>query len=310
MNDSTLILVVDDEPNNVEILEKRLKASGYMTIHAFNGQDAISLAISQKPDLIILDVMMPGISGYDVCEQLKQNRATQDIPILFLSARVEVDDRVQGLQLGAVDFVTKPFHPKELLARVVNALQQRYVLQKIKTEYEKLQAISIVDDLTGLYNRRYFLERFVEEMNRAKRYKYPVSCLMIDVDNFKTINDSYGHLAGDRVLAGISLIFRNSTRVVDLVARYGGEEFVVLLPQTDLNGALTVAEKIHSLLKECSFTFDKDTFLVTVSIGVAVSFEDKSWTIEEILRQADEALYMAKRSGRNRTVFYPGASSV
>ncbi|MGE5405320.1 MAG: diguanylate cyclase [Candidatus Saccharibacteria bacterium] len=308
---NAMILVVDDEPNNVELLVKRLKFSGYQTLQALNGPDAIKLAVDNQPDLIILDVMMPGMGGYEVCKNLKSNSVTRDIPVLFLSAKAEVDDRVEGLEIGAVDYITKPFHPRELEARIVNALKQRSALQKIKDEYDKLQAISIVDELTGLYNRRYFMERFVEEMNRAKRYKYPISCLMIDVDYFKQINDRFGHLTGDKVLAEIALTFKNFTRVVDLVARYGGEEFVVLLPQTDLSGAMIVAEKIREKLAETDLTVEDQIMRITVSIGIGVYYGEgaSGGTIQDLLSQADQALYQAKRSGRNQTCVYSSVIS-
>ncbi|MGE5417340.1 MAG: diguanylate cyclase [Acidobacteriota bacterium] len=307
---NAMILVVDDEPNNVELLVKRLRFSGYQTLQAFNGQDAIKLAVDNLPDLIILDVMMPGMGGYEVCKSLKGNSVTRDIPVLFLSAKAEVDDRVEGLEIGAVDYITKPFHPRELEARIVNALKQKSALQKIKDEYDKLQAISIVDELTGLYNRRYFMERFVEEMNRAKRYKYSISCLMIDVDYFKQINDRFGHLTGDKVLAEIALTFKNFTRVVDLVARYGGEEFVVLLPQTDLSGAMIVAEKIREKLAETDLEVEGKTVRITVSIGIGQYYGEgaSGGTIQDLLSQADQALYQAKRAGRNQTCVYSTGS--
>lgn len=303
MSEETLtgrILVVDDEPNNVEILEKRLRSSGHKTIPAFNGMEALRLAVREIPDLIILDVMMPGMSGYEICRELKSNPVTREIPVLFLTARAEVDDRVEGLQLGASDYISKPFHPRELMARVNNALRQRSLMRTMKEEYDRLQAISIVDELTGLYNRRYFTERFEEEINRAKRYNYPVSCLMIDIDFFKNVNDTYGHLAGDQVLAELALIVKDSTRVVDFVCRFGGEEFVVLLPQTGISGALVVAEKMRRNVEQHGFPVDGRTIPVSVSIGVAVLDTENPGTFEELIRQADEAMYAAKKSGRNQ----------
>lgn len=298
----SLILIVDDEPNNVDILEKRLRASGFQTITASNGADALRIAQTEHPDLVILDVMMPGMSGHEVCQQLKSMESTADIPVLFLSARVEVDDRVEGLKLGAADYMTKPFHFKELVARLETILEHSQALRKIKEEYVKLREISIVDNLTGLYNRQYLMERLEEESNRAKRYKYPVSCLMIDIDFFKSINDQYGHLAGDDILADVALVLKNSTRVVDLVARFGGEEFTIFLPQTGSSGAEVVAKKIHENLAVFDFTINGQSVPVTVSIGIAV-YNGVFWENGlAILRAADQALYEAKNRGRNQTI--------
>lgn len=298
------ILVVDDEPNNVELVERRLHSVGYTTLSAYNGHDALRLATTEEPDLVILDIMMPSMSGYEVCKCLKEDPATHDIPILFLTARTEIEDRVSGLELGATDYITKPFHPKELLARVANTLQQSQALQKVKEENERLHAISICDDLTGLHNRRHFIMRFAEELQRAKRYRYPLSCLMFDVDFFKNINDQFGHLVGDEILVDLASIFRNSVRTVDFIARYGGEEFVVLLPQTDTDGAMQVAEKIRTTLAGRIFVIDDVIIKVTVSVGITCWDMDPSVTEDDLLRQADKALYFAKRCGRNQSQIY------
>ncbi|MGE5422554.1 MAG: diguanylate cyclase [Ignavibacteriales bacterium] len=301
------ILVVDDEPNNVELVERRLHSAGYKTMTAYNGHDALRLAYTEEPDLVILDVMMPAMSGYEVCKYLKEDNATKDIPILFLTARGEIDDRVSGLELGAVDYITKPFHPKELLLRVANTLQQSQALQKAKEENERLQAISVSDDLTGLNNRRHFITRFSEELQRAKRYHYPLSCLMFDVDYFKNINDRFGHMVGDEILIDLAQIFRISVRTVDFIARYGGEEFVILLPQTDPEGAMQVAEKIRTTLAGRIFVIEDVVIKVTVSVGIASWKLDAATTEGELLRQADQALYYAKRRGRNQSQVYTPA---
>lgn len=309
METTPIILIVDDEPNNVVIVEKRLRAAGYQTRTAGSGVEALSLIDQELPDLVLLDVMMPGMSGFDVCERLKSNELTKDIPVVFLSARSEVDDRVEGLQRGAIDYIGKPFHPKELMARIENALQHTKALRDIKQEYTRLQAISIVDDLTGLYNRRYFMERFLEEISRAQRYSYSISCLMVDIDFFKRINDNYGHLSGDAVLAEFASILKNSTRVVDVLARFGGEEFIIFLPQTGLDGATVVANKIHENVNSHAFCVEGDTVTITVSIGAAVFAGEAVKNGMEILKQADRAMYEAKQAGRNQTctVVFPAS---
>lgn len=296
-----LILVVDDEENNVDLLQKRLKAFGFQTISALEGKEALLLARCEHPDLILLDIMMPEMSGYEVLIELKKSENTREIPVILLSARVEVEDKVKGLSLGAVDYITKPFHPEELLARVNNALQQKAKVQKLKDEAEQLRNFSMIDELTGLFNRRYLKERFQEEMKQAQRHNYPLACLMIDIDYFKEINDTFGHLLGDKILAGIARLIRSSLRASDVVGRYGGEEFIVLLPQTDKPGALSAAEKLRKNLEQHVFRHEGHGISVTASIGIAV-YHGQDWSLEDLIDLADFALYQAKKGGRNRVV--------
>lgn len=295
------ILIVDDEADNVTLLEKRLHAEGYKTLLAYSGEEALQLAQHELPNLIILDLMMPGLSGYDVAQTLQNNPDTADIPYIFLTAKSTIDNRVWGLEMGASDYIVKPFHFKELLARINKILKNSKQLSHLKSENLKLQQLSIVDDLTSLYNRRYFSERLAEETKRAERYHYSLACIMIDIDHFKKINDSYGHLIGDRILQELADIIRSSTRVVDVVARFGGEEFVILLPQTNLQGGLLAAEKIRCKTESHLFD-DEEGIKITVSIGVSCYEEGQDSM--NLIHHADLALYNAKNSGRNQTRVY------
>ena len=302
-----LILIVDDELDNVKLLEKRLQADGYQTLLAYNGEEALRLARAELPDLILLDLMMPDLSGYDVAQTLKSEPHTAAIPYIFISAKSAVDSRVCGLEMGASDYIIKPFHYKELLARIKNTLQNYNQLSRLKNENSKLHQLSIVDDLTGLYNRRYFAERLEEEISRADRYNYKLACLMIDIDYFKNINDQYGHLIGDIILKDLAEVIRSSIRVVDVAARFGGEEFVVLLPQTDLQGGLFTAEKIRSKTESHPFRSARDISL-TVSAGISC-YEQNHPGALSLLDQADQALYEAKEMGRNTSQIYTGTNT-
>lgn len=297
-----LILIVDDELDNVKLLEKRLHADGYQTLLAYNGEEALRLARTELPGLILLDLMMPGLSGYDVAQTLKSEPHTADIPYIFITAKSAVNSRVCGLEMGASDYIVKPFHYKELLARIKNTMQNSQQLNRLKNENLRLHQLSIVDDLTGMYNRRYFAERLEEEISRAARYNYKLACLMIDIDYFKNINDQYGHLIGDIILRDLAEIIRSSIRVVDVAARFGGEEFVVLLPQTNLQGGLSTAEKIRCKTATYPFSCAEDISL-TVSIGISCYDQHHPGAIY-LLNQADQALYEAKKMGRNTSQIY------
>lgn len=283
-------------------MEKRLRADGYQTLLAYNGEEALRLARTELPHLILLDLMMPDLSGYDVAQILKSESPTADIPYIFITAKSAVDSRVCGLEMGASDYIVKPFHYKELLARIKNTLQNSDQLSRLKNENLKLHQLSIVDDLTGLYNRRYFAERLEEEISRAARYKYNLACLMIDIDFFKNINDQHGHLIGDIILKDLSVIIRSSIRVVDVAARFGGEEFVILLPQTDLQGGLCTAEKIRCKTETHPFACASNITL-TISTGISCYEKNHPGAIS-LLHQADQALYAAKKMGRNTSQVY------
>ena len=299
------ILVADDEPINRSLIQRRLERAGYHVLTARNGQEAVEKARASLPDLVILDVMMPEMDGLEACRLIKDDPATHDIPVIFLSARDETDVKVSGLSLGANDYISKPFKAEELLARVDVAMrlkrerdQLRTNVQEARAHAEIAQERAMTDALTGLLNR-YGLQRVLaHEHAEARRYQRPLSCLMIDLDNFKTINDTYGHSAGDTALQQVSSILTDVVRRSDMVFRYGGEEFLVLLPETELEGATALAEKIRGAAAARLFGDGEQVFHLTLSAGAANLFDHESGN--DMIARADVALYQAKEQGRNR----------
>lgn len=272
---------------------------------ARNGSEAVEQTKEALPDLVILDVMMPEMDGLDACRLIKETEATRDIPIIFLSARDETDMKVSGLELGADDYISKPFEAEELIARVHVAIrlkrerdQLRNNAEEASMRAEQAQERAMTDALTGLLNRYGLQHTLARENAEARRYHRPLSCVLIDLDNFKTINDTYGHAVGDLTLQQIGGILREAVRGSDTVFRYGGEEFLVLLPETDLEGAIALAEKIRAVAASRSFGDSQHVFHLTLSAGAAHLCEEESG--HDMIARADMALYHAKELGRNR----------
>jgi two-component system, cell cycle response regulator len=226
--DSMTIMVVDDTQENILVLQQALASIGYNISVAFDGEMALNLIPKLKPDLILLDVMMPKVDGFEVCRRLKKDPELADIPIIFITAMGTTEDVLKGFEVGAVDYIMKPFNLKEVCARVKTHLILSAAIKKLIQDTE-------TDSLTGLFNRRAFLKKIEEEAMRTKRSQKPFSILFSDIDFFKKINDTYGHAAGDDVLKKISTLLNTEKREVDQVARWGGEEFLILLPETDPN---------------------------------------------------------------------------
>jgi diguanylate cyclase (GGDEF)-like protein len=305
------ILVADDEPINRSLIQRRLEREGYRVLTAQNGQEAVEKARDSLPDLVILDIMMPVMDGLEACELIKEDLTTRDIPIIFLSARDETDIKVKGLTLGANDYISKPFKAEELLARVDVAIRLKRERDELRlsaneavARAEVAQERAMTDPLTGLLNR-YGLQRLLtHEHAEALRYDRSLSCLMIDLDNFKGINDSYGHSMGDVALQQVANILTEAVRGSDMVCRYGGEEFVVLLPETNLEGAVSLGEKIRAAAESRLFgdggKDDSSLFRLTLSAGAASLSDHESGN--DMLARADMALYQAKAGGRNRVV--------
>lgn len=289
------VLIVDDVPANIQLLAEALK-SDYRLRIANHGAKALEIANSETPpDLILLDIMMPGIDGYEVCQTLKENPRTSNIPIIFVTAKSDVDDEAYGLNLGAVDYIPKPFHLPVVRARV-----KTHVNLKLKTDL--LEELALIDGLTYIPNRRRFDQLLAQEWSRARREGQSLAVAMIDVDHFKAYNDHYGHGAGDDCLRQVASAIKASLqRPGDTVARYGGEEFVLLLPNTDDQGALATAERVRAAVfdKNLPHAHSPAADRVSISLGVASTIPD-SGEPEALLKAADEALYKAKRAGRNR----------
>jgi len=314
------ILVVEDSPEIAALMSLTLRMEGYEVLSASTGVSAFQIAVREIPSLILMDVMIPGLTGFQVAHQLKENPETRDIPIIFVTARHEVDDRVQGLEI-AVDYIAKPFAVPELIARVRAALRMQKLQTDLKNSNEQLSKLAVTDALTGLYNRRGFDSHMEDELHRARRFRQPLGLAVFDLDRFKSVNDSYGHAQGDLVLQAFSQTLLHLSRRVDKVARFGGEEFAVLLPNTDPTGVAVFCEKVRWAVESqkirCSADGGEHTISVTVSGGAAVLMSSntspsKSSNGEAALRMgamisalfecADRNLYEAKEGGRNRTI--------
>jgi two-component system, cell cycle response regulator len=304
MSNSKILLVEDDKlqaKTTIEYLEK----AGHEILWVENGISAIKSAKTRSFDLIVLDLVLPDLDGHEVCRWLKHTKDTQDIPIIILSAKGTTKEKVVGLEAGADDYLQKPYDPSELKARIYACLRTKVLqdeLRKKNCQLEEvllqMEKLAMTDQLTGLFNRRYFLSVLEQEFSRTLRYNHPTSCLMIDIDHFKIINDEYGHNAGDQVLIEISLIMANCLRKSDTVARWGGEEFIILLPETTRENALQIASRILTSVSTAEiFSLPKQ---ITVSIGLAGMPELDIDTSEKLIVAADRALYEAKNKGRNR----------
>ncbi len=290
-----LILLVDDNPKNLQVLGSLLEGT-YKTAVAENGAEALEFVKKRFPDLILLDILMPEIDGFEVCERLKALPETRDIPIIFLSAKTETQDIVKGFEVGGVDYITKPFHAPELLVRVHTHIELR---QKTLI----LQSIADRDGLTMIPNRRRFDEFLDLEWRRCLREQTTLAFIMIDIDWFKRYNDLYGHLQGDECLKQIAqTIGKTVRRPTDFAARFGGEEFAVVLGNTGVQQAMMIAENIRTAIEGLQIPHNASeiSHVVTISLGVATVIPDAHTSPEDLINAADERLYEAKNAGRNQ----------
>ncbi len=291
-----LVLLVDDMTENIEILRELLQ-SDYRIVAAKSGEKALHMIQTKHmPDLILLDVMMPGMDGYEVCRVLQSQEKTKDIQIIFVSAASEVVDQAKGFELGAADYITKPFVPIIVKMRVKNQIE-------LKKQRDILKQLSTIDGLTGIPNRRRFEDIVNREWSRCMRTKDPLAIILMDIDHFKQFNDHYGHQAGDECLKKVAkAISKGCSRETDLVARYGGEEFVAVLPDIGIDGALVVANRIRSNVENLNIphSYSTATDHVSISQGVAVMIPEYKSSVHHFIEYADQALYRSKETGRNR----------
>ena len=308
------ILVVDDHEDNIELLRARLEARGYEVEGASDGQAALDAVQRTCPDLILLDVMMPKMDGMEVVKRLKANKGLPFIPVIMQTALDSTENKVEGLDAGADDYITKPINFAELEARV-NSLLRIKTLQsdlaarekELSDLNDKLRLISLTDGLTEVENRR-SLELHLHEMwQHSMRLHEPIALIICDIDKFKAVNDNYGHQAGDSVLKEFAQLLKSEAREIDRVGRYGGEEFLLILSGTVLDAAVTFAERLREKVEGHTFSYTGGTLRRTMSCGVAASPHPRVKDQEALLRAADDALYVAKETGRNRVVRFDSA---
>jgi len=303
------ILIVDDHEDNIELLRARLEARGYVIESAMDGEQALRCVDQSPPDLILLDVMMPRIDGFEVVRRLKANRSLPFIPIILQTALDSTEHKVEGLDAGADDYITKPINFAELEARVKSMLRIKRLQDALEERERELSEVNArllkmaqTDSLTGLDNRRYLEERLEEAFGHSRRLKEPLAVVMCDLDRFKSVNDTYGHQVGDVVLKQFARILKQEAREIDRVGRYGGEEFMLLLPGTVLDAAVTFAERVRKAVEAHTFSFDGGTLQRTMSCGVAAWPHPRIEDCDALVKAADDALYVAKETGRNRVI--------
>jgi two-component system, cell cycle response regulator len=294
------VLIIDDDPDAMEVAKVRLAKEHLDIVCAEGGALGLEAAHRENPDLILLDVEMPDMSGYDVCQTLKADRELCMVPVLFLSGSNDTRDKVHGLDVGGVDYITKPFDAFELCARVRAALRTKH-LQDLLSEYAH------IDPLTGLPNRRALMQRLQAEWARIERHGGQLAFIMADLDHFKQVNDRYGHQVGDQVLQEVAGIFDRQSRKTNLPCRCGGEEFAIIVPDENASGAVCLAERCRRQIAESCANVKNQMVLTTASFGVADSSDAAS--LESLMVHADMALYRAKEAGRNRVETYRATSA-
>jgi diguanylate cyclase (GGDEF)-like protein len=299
---SPLVLIVDDHPDNVEVLKVRLEALGYRTVTASDGEIALRMVAKSPPDLILLDVMMPNMDGNEVARRIKGDKSLPFIPIIMQTALDTTQGKVTGLDSGADDYITKPINYAELQARMNSSLRLKKAQDQLAAQNVQLAEMAITDSLTGVYNRRHLDERLDEMFEHSVRLHEPLSLVMFDIDHFKRVNDSYGHQAGDVVLTQFAQLLKHAARDIDRIGRYGGEEFMVLLPGTVLDAGVTFAKRVRQEVEAHQFGYDGGSLACSISAGVAAWPHPRIQTRQQLVKAADDALYVAKSLGRNRVV--------
>lgn len=287
------ILVCDDEISILEVL-KTMLSEYYDVITAEKGQEAIELFRKEFPDLIILDVSMPGMTGFEVLDRIKDYLEEKYIPVIFLTASIKIDDKLRALHGGAVDYLIKPISPDELIARIQNFLE-------LKEEHDMLKKEATFDWMTGALNKGYFLRRAKEELEKSQRNRVPLTFILVDIDHFKEINDTLGHLAGDKVIRKFAERLKHFVRKIDIIGRFGGDEFMVMLSHKTGKEARVVAERLKKAMKK-PIIFEKNRINITFSMGIVEIKQIEPIDIKELLTLADKALYEAKIKGGNQYI--------
>lgn len=287
------ILVVDDNSNNVRLLKDILEDEYYTVYTTDSGFSVLDMARNLKPDAILLDIMMPGMDGFEVCQLLKRDDEVMDIPVIMVTAKTEGNDLKNAFEIGAVDYIKKPFDELEVIARINSVLRTKQNQDKLKEKANR-------DGLTGAYNHALLIELFEKEIRKQESNGDDLSFIMLDIDHFKKINDTYGHTVGDVVLKELSSILSTSITERDFVGRYGGEEFSIVLTNTNEINTYEMCERIKSKIQNHKFHAGDMTIQVTVSMGYYCKISTDTISSFDMLKRADEALYRAKQNGRNR----------
>ncbi len=299
---ATRVLVIDDSKSYREQIVRALQDAqlfdDYCT--ANGGLKGFQFLTENKVDLIICDLVMPQIDGLKFLQLMKTRPDLGNIPVIILTVKADLKEKLEGLEQGASDYLTKPFDAAELVARVKIHLKMKKLQDELQSANEHFKQLSNIDPLTNLYNRRFFTEVIEAELHRSSRFRSYVSLLVVDIDHFKKVNDIYGHQAGDRVLSAVAEKLREGLRTYDIASRYGGEEFVLVLPNTPLDKAMEVAERLRKAVQSLSFLIPLDRVEVTVSIGLAAFPTQHVDCFNALFTRADAALYRAKQNGRNR----------
>lgn len=301
-----LILIVDDVPQNLQVLAGILRKESFKIAIAADAQQALDMLDQVRPALILLDIMMPGMDGFELCQRLKASKPHADIPVIFLTARTDTVDIVRGFELGAVDYITKPFNGIELLARIKTHLALKYAREELERKNllltetkEQLELAARTDPLTQLSNRRDMLEKIEAEKHRFERSQKPFTLVIGDIDDFKLFNDRYGHDCGDFVLITIARMMKENLRKQDTVARWGGEEFLILLPETEAPGGKILAEKISAIIASQALEYKTIPLSVSLTFGIDTYNYQDMRSIDDCIRMADHALYEGKKQGKN-----------
>jgi len=303
MTAGAMVLIADDSLVVRAVVRAGLEGEGYQCVEAENGLDALERCRLDPPDVILLDIEMPGLDGHQVLIELKRDEYLRDIPVVFLTGRTGMNDVLTGLRAGAHDYLKKPFEPAELLARVGAATHVKKLQDQLRDRNDELERLSHTDVLTGLGNRLHVEEQLSQRCNTARRYREPLSVALFDIDHFKQVNDTYGHPAGDLVLREFARRLRHELRTDDIACRWGGEEFLIILPRTGLDEAKIVAERIRASIAVTPIPAGDLEIAVTVSGGCAAG---QGSSPDDLVKVADIRLYEAKAAGRNRIVAAPG----
>ena len=299
------ILIVDDVEDNLEILGDLLTFDGYNVQNARSGESALKLVQESRPDLILLDILMPGMDGFEVCERLKADSKTSDIPVIFVSSMTDIESKIKGFKSGGVDYINKPFQHAEILVRINTHITLLRLRRDLEIRNAELERLASTDYLTNLYNRRRFFLTTEKIFTEAVRTGYPISITLIDLDHFKQVNDTHGHLIGDQVLIQIAHLIRDGCRENDMAARYGGEEFVILHPNIGRLAAFQIIEDIRKRVETTPYINNAGEIGMTLSAGIVdIEICKDCPRVDDMLALADKALYRAKDGGRNQVVVF------